>query len=363
MILLVVIFWTDISYSYFSRGADLATEGEWAAGAKLIERAGNLDPAFPFYHFQLGFVYGQLASRQDPSHLDRAIEEYEAGLSQEPYYSLNLSNLAALYWQDGEPDTAIECVRRAIELAPAAPDYVIQLGSYYEQLGYDADAVQLYETATKLSPSLLSDLFWQESRLRQEFIADQRSKVMSASPSTTLGQGQTAYREGRYKEAVAFFESAVATNPGNKTAHRGLGLAYLALGEEEAAIQNLQIAIFLGDSREPHLALGRLAYDRGDLARAISEFETGLVQPLYSDFYGPGVYRREGIYQSRLPQLPQMGLTATLVDDYLQLAHMYEEAGAPARARDIYSMLLERLPNLEPALDGLESIQDTQTET
>ena len=362
LILLLVIFWTDISYFYFSRGADLATEGEWAAGAEFIERATNLDPAFPFHHFQLGFVYGQLASRQDPPHLDRAIEEYEAGLSQEPYYSLNHANLAALYWQNGQPDTAIECVRRAIELAPAAPDYVIQLGSYYEQLGYDAEAVQLYETAIELRPSLLTDLFWQESRLRQEFIADQRSKVMSGSPSSSLGRGQTAYREGRYEEAVAFFDSVLATHPSNKTAHRGLGLAYLALGEEEAAIQNLQVAIFLGDSREPHLALGRLAYDRGDLAQAISEFETALIQPLYSDFYGPAVYRREGIYQSRLPQLPQMGLTPTVVDDYLQLADMYEEADDPARARAVYLMLLERLPNLEPALDRLESMQDTQTE-
>jgi tetratricopeptide (TPR) repeat protein len=362
LILLLVMFWTDISYFHFSRGANLATDGEWEAGAQLIEHATDLDPAFPFYHFQLGFAYGHLASREGSPNLDRAIEQYEIGLSQEPYYSLNHANLAALYWQDGQPDVAIECVRQAIELAPAAPDYVIQLGSYYERLGSGADAVRLYETAIELNPSLTTDLFWEESELRQEFIADHRSEATSASPFSSLGRGELAYQEGQYREAVAYFESVLATHPANKKAHTGLGLAYLALGEEEAAIHSLQVAIFLGDSRVPHLALGRLAYERGDLAEAIAEFETGLIQPLYSDFYGPGVYRREGIYQSRLPQLTHMGLTATLVDDYLQLAEMYEEAEAAAQARAVYLMLLEELPHFQPALDKLELVQDMQTE-
>ncbi|MGB3903289.1 MAG: O-antigen ligase family protein [Anaerolineae bacterium] len=357
LILLVVMFWTDIGYFHFSRGSNLATDGKWEEGAQFIERATDLDPAFPFYHFQLGFVYGHLASREGSPHLERAIEEYETGLSQEPYYSLNHANLAALYWQDGQSNIAIESVRQAIELAPATPDYVIQLGSYYEQLGSDADAIRLYETAIELSPSLIADLFWEESELRQEFIADCRSKAASDSPSSSLERGEMAYQEGRHSEAIAYFESVLATHPGNKRAQTGLGLAYLALGQEEAATYNLQVAIFWGDSREPHLALGRLAYERGDLAQAIAEFETGLTQALYSDFYGPAVYRREGIYQSRLPQLPHMGLTATLVDDYMQLAEMYEEADATARARAIYLMLLERLPQYQPALDKLELVQ------
>ncbi|TKJ31131.1 MAG: hypothetical protein CEE40_02420 [Chloroflexi bacterium B3_Chlor] len=356
LILLVVMFWTDIGYFHFSRGANLATDGEWEAGAQFIEHATDLDPAFPFYHLQLGFAYGHLASREASPNLDRAIEEYEVGLSQEPYYSLNHANLAALYWQDGQPDVAIESVRQAIELAPAAPDYVIQLGSYYEQLGSDVDAVRLYETAIELSPSLITDLFWEESELRQEFIADCRSKAASSSPSSSLARGELAYQEGRYREAIAYFESVLETHPGNKRAHTGLGLAYLALGDGETGTYSLRVAIFLGDSREPHLALGRLAYERGDLAQAIAEFETGLTQPLYSDFYGPAVYRREGIYQSRLPQLPDVGLTATLVDDYMQLAEMYEEADATAQARAIYLMLLERLPHFQPVLDKLDLV-------
>ena len=362
LILLAVVFWTDIGYAHFSRGASLATGGKWEAASQLIERATSLDPGFPFYHFQQGLVYGHLAAKEGAPSLGQALEQYEVGLSQEPYYSLNHANLAALYWQDGQTDAAIECVQEAIELAPAAPDYGIQLGSYYEQLGSDADAVQLYETAIGLDPSLIDDLFWQGSDLRQDFIADHRSKAISAELSSPLGRGEIAYDEGRYGEAAAYFESVLSTYPGNKKARTGLGLAYLALGKEDAAIHNLRVAIFLGDSREPHLALGRLANERGDLAEAIAEFENGLIQPLYSDFYGPGVYRREGIYQSRLPQLPHLGFTEALVDDYLQLARMYEEAGAADHARAIYLMILEQLPQYQPVLRMLDSAHDVQPE-
>jgi putative inorganic carbon (HCO3(-)) transporter len=362
LILLAVVFWTDISYAYFSRGASMAAGGRWEAGSQLMERATELDPGFPFYHFQRGLVYGHLAAREGTPYLDRALEQYEVGLSQEPHYSLNHANLAALYWQDGQTDAAIACIREAIELAPAAPDYAIQLGSYYEQLGSRADAVRLYETAITIDPSLIADLFWQGSELRHDFIADHRSEASSAQPSSSLQQGQTAYDEGRYGEAAAYFETILSTHRGNAKAHTGLGLAYLALGKEDAAIHSFRVAIFLGDRKEPHLALGRAANERGDLAEAIAEFENGLIQPLYSDFYGPGVYRREGIYQSRLPQLPHLGLTEALVDDYLELARMYEQAGATDHAQALYLMILELVPQYQPALRMLDSAQDVQPE-
>jgi putative inorganic carbon (HCO3(-)) transporter len=354
LVVLLAMFWADIGYFYFSGGARLATDGQWEAAAALVERATDLDAAFPFYHFQLGFIYGTLASEQGSPNLDRAIQEYEVGLSQEPYYSLNHANLAALYWQGGQPGMALEHVRRAMGLAPLAAEHAIQLGSYYEQLGSEASATRLYQQAIYLDPSLITDLFWDGSEWRQGFIGPYREGATGGSASSSPGPGELAFQEGRYGEAAEYFESVLSIQPGNTTARTRLGLTYLALGDEDAGIHHLRVAIFLGSGRRPHLALGRLAYERGDLAEAIAEFEAALIEPLYSDFYGPGVYRREGIYQSTLPQLPRLGLTATLAEEYLQLAEMYEEAEAPDQARSIYLMLLEHLPDYHPALVKLE---------
>ncbi len=356
--ILLATFWTDVGYFHFSRGARLATDGEWQAAAPLVERATDLDPAFPFYHFQLGFIYGTLASDEGSPNLNRAIQEYEVGMRQEPYYSLNHANLAALYWQDGQTGMALEHVRMATGLAPLSAEHAIQLGSYYEQLGSEADATRLYQQAIDLDPSLITDLFWDGTEWRQGFIGPYREGTTGGSASSRSGPGELAFQEGRYAEAAEYFESVLSTQPGNTTARTRLGLAYLALGDEEAGIHHLRVAIFLGSGRGPHLALGRLAYEQGDLARAIAEFEAALIQPLYSDFYGPGVYRREGIYQSSLPQLPHLGLTAILAEDYLQLAQMYEEAEAPEQARSVYLMLLEHLPDYQPALVKLELVGD-----
>jgi tetratricopeptide (TPR) repeat protein/O-antigen ligase len=358
LVLFLAMFWSDIGYFYFSRGARLATDGEWEAAVPLVERATDLYPGFPFYHFQLGFIYGTLASEDGSPNLDLAIEEYEAGLSEEPYYSVNHANLAALYWQDGRTDLAIEHMKEAMKLAPLAARHAIQLGGYHEQLGSEASATGLYRQAIDLDPSLIKDLFWDGSAWRQGFIEPYREGAIGGSASLRPGPGQLALQEGRYAEAAEHFEMVLSTQPGNATAHTRLGVAYLALGNEDAGTHHLRVAIFLGSSRTPHLALGRLAYERGDLPEAIAEFEAALIRPLYSDFYGPGVYRREGIYQSRLPQLPHLGLTATLAEDYLQLAEMYEEAEAPDQARSIYLMLLEYVPDHQPALAKLESLGD-----
>jgi len=359
LVLLMTPLWTDIGYSYFSQGARLATEGDWEAAIPLVEKATGLDPAFPFYHYQLGFLYGNQTLSAESGNLDRAIEEYEIGVSQEPYYSLNHANLAALYWQDGQTEIAVEHARQAVELAPRAPEHAVQLGSYYEQLGSAASATALYSQAIDLDPSLNADVFWDASDLRQEFIGPYRRGALNASAPSSSGPGEVAYEEGRHEDAAAYFEEVVSRQPGNKTARMRLAKVYLALGDEEAAIRSLRIAIFLGAGREPHLELGRLAYQRGELAEAIAEFETALFPPVYSDFYGPGVYQREGIYQSRLPQLPSLGLTTDLLEDYLQLAEMYEEAQAGERARSIYLMLLEHLPQYQPALERLELVEHT----
>jgi tetratricopeptide (TPR) repeat protein/O-antigen ligase len=355
---LLATFWTDVGYFYFSRGARLATDGELGAAAPLVERATDVDPAFPFYHFQLAFIYGTSASQEGSPNLNRAIQEYEVGLSQEPYYSLNHANMAALYWQDGQTGAALEHARKAMGLAPLAAEHAIQLGSYYEQLGSEAEATELYQQAIELDPSLISDLFWDGTGFRQRFIGPCREGTTDGSVSSPSGPGELAFQEGRYEDAAEYYESVLSTQPGSTTARTRLGLAYLALGDEEAGIHHLQVAIFLGSGRAPHLALGRLAYEQGDLAKAIAEYEAALIRPLYSDFYGPSVYRREGIYQSSLPQLPHLGLTATLAEEYLRLAEMYEEAKAPEQARLVYLMLLEHLADYQPALVRLESIVD-----
>jgi putative inorganic carbon (HCO3(-)) transporter len=349
-LLFLSMLWTDIGYFYFSRGAGLATQGEWEAAAPFVERATQTDPDFPFYHFQLGFIYGTLASEEGSPNLDRAIQQYEVGMSQEPYYSLNHANLAALYWQDGQADAAIEHVREAMELAPLGARYPLQLGSYYEQLGSEASATGCYERAIDLDPSLIDDLFWNGSEWREGFIRAYREGATGGGASSSPSSGELALQEGRYQEAAEYFERVLSTHPGNAAARTRLGLAYLDLGDEDAGTYHLQVAIFLGSGTEAHLALGRLAYQRGDLPEATEEFEAALIQPLYADYYGPGVYRREGIYQGSLPQLPHLGLTDTRAEEYLQLAEMYEEAQVPERARSVYLMLLEHLPDYQPAL-------------
>ena len=127
LLVAAVLLWTDVPYFYMVRGAIMGTQARWEQATYWVNKATELDHFFGFYHFQLGFVYGHLASKEGSPHLDQAIEQYQVGLSQEPYYSLNHANLAALYWQDGQTEVALDCVREAIDLAPAAPEYACLL--------------------------------------------------------------------------------------------------------------------------------------------------------------------------------------------------------------------------------------------
>lgn len=103
-------------YEVLKNAVENETFAEAAAELRSIIDA---DPYQPAYHLQQGYLYGLAASEGDNSALQPAIDAYSRYLELEPYQAAGWSNLAALYWQNGDSTAAAEAVQKARELAPA----------------------------------------------------------------------------------------------------------------------------------------------------------------------------------------------------------------------------------------------------
>src|SRR5436305_8810700 len=90
-----------------------------------------------------------------------------------------------------------------------------------------------------------------------------------AGCATTAGRGQSALYAGRYDDAVARFQKALADQPDDVTARVGLGIAQYRLGALDEAERAMSDAL----RRDPglpvaHLYLGLIAILRGPDAAA-----------------------------------------------------------------------------------------------
>lgn len=335
VILAALLLWTDVPYHFLVRGAELARQARWEAASHWISKSAEMDPNFPFYHFQLGFTYGNLASSQPQLYLGRAIKEYEKGLAFERNYSLNHANLAALYYQAGRRDQALQAIRRAIELAPRASLYHIQLGSYYEEMGLHDEAKSEYERALQLEDALAQDTFWKRTSLRKEFMLGWESDNAEAS----MSEAAMAWQD---------YMNSLWQRSGGES--------------QEEARYHFQVSAMLGDHTAGHMMLGRLAHQQGNLQTARREYEMSVRTVLEPDSYGLFVYHRIGHWQSALPQLPDLGFTTTLVQSYTELGAIYEELGELDLAQRSYEIVLEHDPTFQPALARLEVLQQRHTE-
>jgi predicted Zn-dependent protease len=86
-------------------------------------------------------------------------------------------------------------------------------------------------------------------------------------------EGAALSASGRDREAIAAFDRAIARNAGYFLFPLQRGLSRLALRQRAAARTDLEASVALLPTARAHAALGRLALDDGDVARARQHFE------------------------------------------------------------------------------------------
>ncbi len=164
----------------------------------------------------IGALAWRTAERNQDYHSGIAI--WTDTIRQRPQNGRAWNNLGYSYYKAGQTDSAVACLRRAIELLPTyAPT---RAGAY-----------------------------------------------------ANLGNVRIA--QGRYSEAITNLSEAVRLNPGDADARNDLGCALQQLGDREKAIGHLRTAIRLQpDHGRAHYNLSILLTDLGDFDEALRELQT-----------------------------------------------------------------------------------------
>jgi O-antigen ligase len=146
-LLLVTGLWSVNVYQRYRDVISTAlTTRDFTTAAAAIQPIIDADPHMLPYHLQQGFFY---ALADHPA----AIDSYRRAAALMPESPVIWANLAALYWQHGQQDEALQAIERGATLDPQAWQFSLLWGQYAETMGDENLARHAYRRMIDLYPA------------------------------------------------------------------------------------------------------------------------------------------------------------------------------------------------------------------
>lgn len=171
---------------------------------------------------------------------DQAIELYKLALekSENPDLYIRLANVQT---ESGQPDKALETLKKAADTYPDAPGVILQLGLAYQAVKKTDDAESTYERLLKLSPDqpvALNNLAWiyqQKGNKKASDIAQRAYELQPNSAPIADTYGWIMFNQGQVKASIQILEKAHKLAPDQKDISLHLAEAYKKNGEQDKA--------------------------------------------------------------------------------------------------------------------------------
>jgi tetratricopeptide (TPR) repeat protein len=219
-------------------------DGKYLDSAIAMKKAQALGPLDNRSRFTLAMAYVILEKGA------WARPELEALAKSDPRNALYPYWLSRLDYSDMSLNSAVENVKKAIELDPTFMKAYDNLGLYYDALGKSEEAIHAYQDAIRLN---------------------HQRHLHSPWPSMNLGA--VLIKSGRLDEAEPYLKESLTESPRFPKAHFQLGILLEKKKRYKEAVEELkQAAEFDETYPEPYFVLGRLYHRLGDEKSAQEAF-------------------------------------------------------------------------------------------
>ena len=245
--------------------------GNLVAADQIYRELVAANPRIAFaWHLRALVAYQQGDADTGLEFIDRAIEL-------EPEVAAFHANRGNLLRALGEPDLAVTAHRRAVEFDPRNAEFLTNLGNAYRDLHDLSEAERCYREAVALEPhsaSMLCNLGVVLHELgRHQEALDAYRRATTMQPRNATGWYNLAnllYARGEYDEAIKSYRAAVEIAPGLHDGWYNLGNALSANREAAKAVDAYREALKCRRDHYPSaLNLGNALQQIGHLEDAV----------------------------------------------------------------------------------------------
>jgi tetratricopeptide (TPR) repeat protein len=227
--------------------------------------------------------------------LNEAVTAYERALQLDPDNDIPYIRQSRLLVYTHDTAKAVDRAAQAVLLNPTSPE---NLAYYCRALDWEAQynkAAEACSCAIELDPAyaeghaFLSEVYadqasWVAARTTAQQALDANFQSMDAHHN----MGYALEVQGRYAEAVEFYENAITLAPNLAPLYIDAGRTYYWLSDFEEAANRFKKAIKLNPTDpEPYDRLGWTYYTDGEYGRAVDALEQSIgVDPTYFRSWG-----------------------------------------------------------------------------
>jgi tetratricopeptide (TPR) repeat protein len=351
----------DLSQARVNLGKALAERGRYSEAKETLAAVTGTTLLDAEGHYNLGVIFMR------ESNVTQAITEFERTLAINPRHAQAMNNMGVALDARGETKKAAEWFKKATVADPGSAEAYFNLGMSLMRLDKPKEATRAFEQAMKLEPAStspyvqLGTLYLKEGQKVRAVEAykkaieliDQQEKESSGflqlKKQFNRAKTTEAYRglalallsQGKVDEAVATLKTAVEKMPKDPSARQALGEAYLAQGNTDGAIEQLQQRLALEPTTDARL----------DLARAyVKKRSAKQAEPLYQQ-----VLKEEP--DNRVARLGLIDLYLSMgrfAEAELSLKDLISKDGNDATALARLGIMKSRMGRPNEALDPLE---------
>jgi len=241
------------------------------------------------------------------------------------------------------------------------------------QAAHWEDSVMLWEHAARVTPAsyIAHENLGQALRERGRFDEAKASyeRALANAPSRSPGYlaviqnslGMVLTRQGRTAEALEHFAEAVKGNPGFAEARSNLGNALASEGRLPEAIEHYLEAVRLKpDYTEPRVGLGGALLSQRDAAAAMPHYREAVrLDPALAQAHnglGAALAMQGHDDQAMAEYIEALRLKPDLPTAHLNVALLYMKRGDAARARRHLEEALSIDPGYAPARQALQAL-------
>lgn len=314
-------------------------------------------------------VYHNLGvALQESARAEEAETAFRRALELEPTALDTMLDLASALHERGADAEAVEVLRRAAEAHGDCADVWYDLGYVQASLGRDEEALEAYRAAIRLDTGYADahyNLAYIHFRRREydRAIAGYR-RVVELQPDRYKAWYNLAFaldRCRRYDEAIEVWKRTLAFRPDDHKTYSKMGLAYLALGDQERARAACTRSLEMEPQGNVEAAYcrGVIAEATGDAAGALSALEQVVaVEPGFRDALTrvSALLRAAGRLEEALERAKQAVRQGASTAAYYQLGRAYLACERPDKARVAFEKGLARRPGHPRLLGALTAL-------
>ena len=178
-----------------------------------------------------------------------------------------------------------------------------------------------------------------------------------------LSKGIEFFKQGKYDDAIVYFEKVIEKFPSSVSAYYNLGLCYLRKGDIDQAIASTEKAIELDpEAIEAYFALGECYFNKGETEKAMNSFAQAIkLQPDNPRaHYNIGIvyYKHDRLDEALASFDKTIELNSKFSSAYYQAALACIKKGDFKKAIDYFESFLKLEPNAPESVQVKTMIEE-----